>query len=206
MPAFRLNGKFILFLHIPKAGGTSIEEWLSAHGSKSLYQKHRPEEFPCVPQHFHGAMIDSLFAPDVFDYSFCVTRNPYARLLSEYNYRITRPRLKNRILPKPSLDAWVSRAVSGFGRDPFVHSNHIRPQHEFMIDATEAFRLEDGLDPLRDKLRTLTGLTMEADVPHRNPSVKTASQLTQRAAEKIRDFYIRDFELFGYDPDNWQNP
>lgn len=205
MPVFRLNGKLILFLHIPKAGGTSIEEWLSAHGGKSLYQKHRPPEFPCVPQHFHGALIDSLFAPGFFDHSFCVTRNPYSRLLSEYNYRITRPRLKNRVLPKPSLDGWLDRALSRYRRDPFVHSNHIRPQHEFMIDGTRHFRLEDGLDALRDWLAGQSGVAIGEEVPRRNPSVKTATGLTETAATRIHDFYARDFEMFGYDPDSWRS-
>ncbi|QBY01802.1 hypothetical protein E2K80_14610 [Rhodophyticola sp. CCM32] len=205
MPAFRFDGKLILFLHIPKAGGTSIEAWLSEQAPESLYQKHRPKVFPCVPQHFHGALIDTLFAPGFFDYSFCVTRNPYARILSEYNYRITRPRLKNKILPKPSFERWLNRAFSGFGRNPYVHSNHIRPQHEYMIRDTEFFRLEDGLDPLRDRLATLTGVILQADVPRKNPSIKTATAIPEAAAARIHSFYAKDFDLFGYDPDSWRD-
>lgn len=204
MPAFRFGDKLILFLHIPKAGGTSINSWLAEHAPQSLYQKHRPAAFPCVPQHFHGALLDSLFAPGFFDFSFCVTRNPYSRILSEYNYRITRPRLKNRILPKPSFDTWLRRALSGYEKDPYIHSNHIRPQHEFLIGDTEHFRLEDGLAPLRRRLAELTGLALESEIPRKNPSIPTATDMSASAAARVREFYARDFELFGYDTEAWQ--
>ncbi|GAA5075681.1 sulfotransferase family protein [Roseibacterium beibuensis] len=205
MPAFHIGEKRILFIHIPKSGGTSINAWLTSLSEQSLYQKHRPKAFPCVPQHFHGALLDTLFAPGFFDYSFCVTRNPYARILSEYNYRITRPKLKNRILPKPSFDRWLSTAFAGFARDPYMHSNHIRPQHEFLIDGTEVFKLEDGLDTLRAKLAELTGIALDAEVPRKNPSIKSVTTISEDAAEKIYRFYETDFEKFGYDKESWQS-
>ncbi|MEQ8367850.1 MAG: sulfotransferase family 2 domain-containing protein [Roseicyclus sp.] len=205
MPAFRIGAKRLLFIHIPKSGGTSINAWLSEKSDQSLYQKHRPTEFPCVPQHFHGDLLDKLFAPGFFDYSFCVTRNPYARILSEYNYRITRPRLKNRIFPKPSFERWLRTAFAGFSRNAYMHSNHIRPQHEFLIEGTEFFRLEDGLDPLRTRLAEVTGATLDAEVPRKNPSIKTATSFSQASATLIHAFYAKDFEIFGYDAASWKD-
>jgi len=205
MPAFRTENCLFLYFHIPKAGGTSIEEWLSGHAQRSLYQKHRPDAFPCVPQHFDGELINKLFAPGFFDYSFCVTRNPYARALSEYNYRITRPRLKNRILPKPSFKRWLRGTLSKYPGNRYIFSNHIRPQHEFMIDGTEFFRLEDGLGALRRRLADLTGIALGAELPRKNVSVKTSTTMPKDCAAMIRDFYAGDFERFGYDPDRWDD-
>ena len=205
MPAFRIGDKTILFIHIPKSGGTTINAWLGAQAEQSLYQKHRPKEFPCVPQHFHGALLDTLFAPGFFDVSFCVTRNPFSRVLSEYNYRITRPRLKNRILPKPSFDTWLRRALTGFRRDGYIHSNHIRPQHEFLIKGTQAFRLENGLGDLQDLLSDVTGIAWDAEIPRKNESIMTATGFSRTAAALVQDFYARDFEFFGYDPASWRN-
>lgn len=205
MPLFRFDNKLVLFIHIPKSGGTSINSWLGAKAQENLYQKHRPEIFPCVPQHFHGAILDALFAPGFFDYSFCVTRNPYTRVLSEYNYRITRPRLKNRLFPKPRFEPWLRRAFSAYRRDPYIHSNHIRPQHEFLIEGTESFRLEDGLGSLRERLAGMLGLGFDTEVPRQNQSIKTSTEISEAAAARIHEFYAEDFRKFGYDPDSWRN-
>lgn len=204
MPAFRVGNKLILFIHIPKTGGTSIKSWLASHAPESLYQKQRPEVFPCVPQHFHAEVLDTLFAPGFFDYSFCVTRNPYARILSEYNYRINEPRLKNKLLPKPSFERWLKSALSTFEKNGFVHSNHVRPQHEFLIKGTEAFRLEDGLEPLQNRLAELTGIPLEDQIATKNRSIKRETVISDVAAAQIREFYAADFERFGYDPESWR--
>lgn len=205
MPAFRIGDKLILFIHIPKAGGTSIKSWLASHAPENLYQKHRPEVFPCVPQHFHGELLDTLFAPGFFDYSFCVTRNPYDRILSEYNYRITRPKLRNKILPKPPFDRWLKGALTKYKKNTYVYSNHVRPQHEFLIEGTEVFRLEDGLRPLQERLAGLTGMELEDEIPTKNPSIKSETQISEDEAALIREFYAGDFERFGYDPESWRD-
>ncbi|PJI92672.1 sulfotransferase family protein [Yoonia maricola] len=205
MPAFRFRDKLILFIHIPKAGGTSIKSWMSEHAAESLYMKHRSEMFPLVPQHFHAELLDELFAPAFFDYSFCVTRNPYSRALSEYNYRITRPRLKNKLLPKPSFESWLQKSFARYKKDPYIFSNHLRPQHMFPIAETEVFRLEDGLEPLQERLAMMTGIGFAADLPHKNPSQKSVTAISDEAAAQIRAFYADDFKRFDYDPDNWSD-
>ena len=204
MPSFQIGTTRILYFHIPKAGGTSTEAWLSSHGEMDLYRKFRLPEMPCVPQHFHGSMIAEQFGPDHFDYSFTITRNPYARVLSEYNYRITRPMLRYKLLPKPGFGRWLRRTFRVFKRDPFIYSNHIRPQHEFRLPDTEVFRIEDGFAPLRARLSEVTGVELSDQVLHKNISAKRVTRLTERAAEMIHDFYAEDFRLFDYDPDSWR--
>ena len=205
MPAYRFKEKTILFIHIPKSGGTSLKNWLGDHAPQSLYLNQKMEVLPLVPQHFHSEILNALFAPGFFDYSFCVTRNPYARALSEYNYRISIPRLRNRVLPKPSLETWLRRYFNRYQSDHYLLSNHLRPQHEFPIEGTEVFRLEDGLQPLREKLCELTGIPMSEEIRHDNRSKKTRSNLTEANAELIHEFYARDFEVFGYEEDSWQD-
>ena len=204
MPAYRFDDKLILFIHIPKAGGTSIRSWLASHAPENLPQRHRPEFFPCVPQHFHGEVLGPLFAPGFFDYSFCVTRNPYDRILSEYNYRINWPRLRNKVLPKPGFDRWLKGVLTKYKKNSYVYSNHIRPQGEFLIEGTESFRLEDGLGPLQERLAALTGIPLEEQIPTKNPSIKSATKISEYEAALIREFYADDFERFGYDPESWR--
>ncbi|EBA13096.1 sulfotransferase family 2 domain-containing protein [Roseobacter sp. CCS2] len=205
MPAYRFGKELILFIHIPKAGGTSIKSWMSEHAPESLYMKDRRDMLPLVPQHFHKELLDALFAPAFFDYSFCVTRNPFSRTLSEYNYRITRPRLKNKLLPKPSFESWLRKSFARYEKDPYIFSNHLRPQHMFPIEKTEVFRLEDGLEPLQQRLAAMTGIAFAAALPHKNPSKKTVTAISDDAAGQIREFYAEDFKQFNYDPDNWSD-
>jgi hypothetical protein len=204
MPIFRFQNRVILFIHIPKSGGTSLNAWLRTQAPENLYMKHRRPMLPLVPQHFHAELVDALFAPGFFDYSFCVTRNPYARILSEYNYRITRPKLVNQILPKPSFKAWLTTTFQRYGKDPYIFSNHVRPQHEFPIEGTEVFRLEDGLERVGARLQDLTGSTFPDEIPRHNTSEKSTTEITEAQADLIHSFYKTDFERFGYDPDSWR--
>lgn len=205
MPIFRLGQKNVLFLHIPKAGGTSIEAFLAEHSGESLRMKFNTLKLPCVPQHFHGALIETLFAPDFFDYSFCVPRNPYWRLLSEYNYRMGHRRFPWRHLPAPSFARWVRRTLARYRADPFVYSNHIRPQVAFRIAGTEAFRLEDQQEALMARLSAIAGVAPQP-LPHANASTPRATVIDAKTAQLIHAFYRDDFETFGYDPESYRAP
>lgn len=198
MPIFKIAGKTILFLHIPKAGGTSVEEFLAGLSGESFRMKLNTEGLPCVPQHFHGALMDKLFAPDFFDYSFCVTRNPYARLLSEYNYRMQHRHRPYRWFPAPKFDTWVKATLARYRRQPYVYSNHIRPQVAFRIEGTRAFRLEDQVPELMAELGEVTGTAVPVALPHSNPSKKRETRISEATAALIHDFYRSDFDTFGY--------
>src|SRR6056300_1249992 len=62
------------FVHIPKTGGTSIRNWLSTQGDTWRGEK-------------HGNAKELLAKFPTAKY-FVVCRNPYARLVSWYNFRI----------------------------------------------------------------------------------------------------------------------
>lgn len=205
MPIFKIAGKTILFLHIPKAGGTSVEEFLSGYSQESFRMHHNTEALPCVPQHFHADLMAKLFAPDFFDYSFCVARNPYARILSEYNYRMQHRHRPYRWFPKPSFETWLRVTLARYRHNPYVYSNHIRPQAAFRLPDTRAFRLEDQVGELLGELAGLTGLDAPETLPHANRSKKGGAALSARSAEIIHSFYREDFELFGYDPESYRN-
>jgi hypothetical protein len=86
MPLYRINGKIILFIHIPKTGGTSIERALQEEGPEALFNSNRIAGLQCPPQHFHGDILSNIIGDGFIDYAFCVVRNPIDRIVSEFFY------------------------------------------------------------------------------------------------------------------------
>ncbi len=205
MPIFRISDKNILFMHVPKAGGTSVERWLGTHAPVGFHFPLKKYGLPCPPQHFHAEMIEALFGPGFFDYSFAVVRNPFWRLLSEYNYRMSHRRRRERIFPMPSFDRWVRGVLRRYQADPFIYSNHIRPQVEFLIEGTEVFRLESELPKLQHRLATLCSIKALPEIPVVNRSTARENAISEATAQTLCEFYREDFERFGYSPDSFTN-
>lgn len=203
MPFARSDGRNVLFIHIPKAGGTSIEEWLRQSYPLSFHNSHVAHGLPCVPQHFHAQLLAYLFDSAFFDYSFAVVRNPYWRLLSEYNYRMSQRGRREKIFPMPSFGRWVTSTLRKYEKDNYLFSNHIRPQNEFVFPQTEVFRLEEGLDALEARLAQVLGAPLPAAIARSNRSSSVVDTIDARTAAMIYDFYVKDFETFGYERDTF---
>ena len=67
----------LIFTHIPKNAGTSISQWLMEHVPDAQEMPHTLKHD--TPHHVHRH--------DDYDY-FAVVRNPYDRLLSQYNFHV----------------------------------------------------------------------------------------------------------------------
>ena len=76
MPIVRINGRTVLFIHVPKTGGTTIENWLMGKGEVSFLASNKPPTFGCSPQHFTFADFLYLFGRRSWDYAFTIVRDP----------------------------------------------------------------------------------------------------------------------------------
>jgi len=74
MPLFKINSRIIFFVHIPKTGGTSVENTLARVGEISMHRKPFPDWVP--PQHWHAEIYETVIPKDFYDYGFLVCRNP----------------------------------------------------------------------------------------------------------------------------------
>lgn len=85
MPLFRNFDKQILYIHIPKTGGTSIENLFNYKLNFSKY--HLPRYL--TEHQLQHLSLDYIYRYDLLDleeidFIFTIVRNPYTRIISEY--------------------------------------------------------------------------------------------------------------------------
>lgn len=218
MPLARIGGRVLLFVHIPKTGGTSIEAYMRAQGAVALHGQ--AAAWSRVPlQHLHREAWREATPPGFWDAGFAVLRDPKARLISEFRMRAEplSPKLRplgwlraarNRAAGRPTygvrlegriefldFDGWVERAFAATRRDPMFRSNHLRPQADFVDDTLTLFRFEDGLEPVFRWIDAAAGAPPAPGPFHErrsDPIPVTCSAATDAA---IRAFYAADYAL-----------
>lgn len=215
LPIYKVNDGLVLFVHIPKTGGTSIEALLGVRHDNAFLRKQTGPGLHCVPQHLHADALLGLFPRSFFSYAFTVIRNPYDRLLSEFFYhlRLKGPKIKVGLWKKQAIDyqeatarergrafvEWVTNAFERYQANNFTGQNHIRPQSHFVsYPDIEVFRFEDGLNScavaLQDRLCVnLPGLE------NKNESIRCDITITRSEFSALGEFYKEDFETLGYD-------
>lgn len=193
MPIFKIKNKEILFIHIPKTGGTSIEKWLEEQGEMSFYIPYVPDGFKCSPQHLRLSDINLLFGEKKqWDYIFTIIRNPYDRIESEYFYRTKRRRGSH-------FSEWTRRQLLLYRKDNNLLDNHLRPQNHFIESNVEVFRLEDGMEQIIKTVAKKIGIKPPKEIPHKNLGKKAKVDFSTQALNLFNRIYKEDFEQLGYE-------
>lgn len=131
-----------------------------------------------------------LYEPDNDWFFFCFVRHPLDRIVSAWAFFD-----KNRIGVAP-FKTW---ALDVMGKQ----DKHWMPQHLY----TDGFRLDfvGKLETLSEDWRRLRELRpdmgLRETLPHLNSSPHRDWQdyMTPKLERQLRDYYARDFELFGYE-------
>lgn len=201
MPVFTKDQLRVLYVHVPKTGGSAIEAFFEKNGFDiSFYSSVRVDPVlpgvACSPQHLHADALRAVFGLGSFRCVFMTVRDPVSRLISEYRMRAA---LHDG--PSDDFDTWLDNVLRYYAGDPFMLDNHIRPQAEFWLPGCAVFRQEDGYG---DAWVRQIGARLGCDFA--DPHVDNAMAFEQvprprpsRASlRRIRDFYARDYDLFGY--------
>jgi len=198
MPIFNINNKKVVFIHIPKTGGTSIENWLSNFGEMQFYQPDIPTFMKCTPQHLTFNDLTVLFGNDFFDVSFAVVRNPYDRLVSEYAFRTEnqQKKFKRRI----NFSDWLTLHINKVKANKHHFDNHLRPQSDFIEEQMQIFKLEDGLENVIKFLKKELHIKTNKRIPQLNKSkvVKTLKWSVE-VRNEVNQFYKNDFKQLQYE-------
>ena len=206
MPVMTKDGRAVLFIHVPKAGGTTIEQLFVKSGWTMHFRstnRLQPDLFPFLrisPQHYHAALLSELFKVSKFDLVFAMLREPVARFRSEFAMR-------NRTLdaaPADVVSAWADKQLARYADNPSILDNHLRPQSEFLLPGTERYRLEDGMEAMVADLNERFDAGLGSDTRHRMSSEKrglpsSSVEVSAELRSRLADFYGRDFAELGYD-------
>jgi hypothetical protein len=204
VPLYKFPSHTILFIHIPKAGGSTIDEYLHNHlkAPRALFnssnEKRRALKLPCSPQHFHADALRFLIGGRYPDWSFAVVRDPLQRIISEYCF--IHRRLNDTPEQLPNILDWFRQKRTDYEKNQYILDNHFRPQHEFLLENTEVFHFEKGLESILRVLAERLGLPLDEPLSqlHRNKSPKLPVTTTDEFVAEVRDFYRADYERFGY--------
>jgi hypothetical protein len=148
MPIYRIKSQIILFIHVPKCAGTSIESMLLAQPDcegQGMYEMGKGNLMLaaglCSPQHYHAEMLRHVLNFANIDFCFAICRHPLQRLLSEHSMQMAK-------YPGTSSDfcGWYSEMRERRSQDPFCFDNHLRPMKEFLLPRTYLYGLELGLE------------------------------------------------------------
>jgi hypothetical protein len=186
----------LLFVHVPKCGGSSVETQLGVfHGHRSAV--------------YFRAADPGLFAAA---WKFSIVRNPYDRLVSGFHYlkhhtRSERDRAwADAVLgPCPDFAAFAARLAEPGFRGRVLAWLHFQPQWYYLCDARgrllvdEVARLE-ALDAFAARFNAAGhAVTLDTRVRER-PSARAAWQdyYDAATAATVADLYARDFGIFGY--------
>ena len=212
----------IIFVHIPKTGGTSIESYLNlktkdkakfekiGYGVKIFNNKKK------ALQHLTADEIKNFIGTDKFNkmFSFTIVRNPYSKIVSEFSHflHLSGPkyhgvesplRVNDQIID--NFDDFlhhIDNIVTNKLYDQNVFFDHFKPQSEFTQDSNNDNLIDkiykfENLDEVKQMLKR--NYPKDCSIfPHSQKRKKKNIKLSESQKEKIYNIYENDFKLFNY--------
>jgi hypothetical protein len=215
MPLIHIAGQLVQFAHVPRCGGSAVENYLTARFGPLAFLDRRHLKVAesarwssTSPQHLEQEALARLLPPAWIARSFALVRHPEDRILSVFRYQ----RDLERTIPADMAFAdWLADLPERRADEPHYLDNHPRPASDLVPEGATVFRLEDGMDPVIGWLDRIEGAkrqprTIAADNAYaarmkqaeREPS--PALTFTPELRARIHDLYAVDFDRFGYTP------
>lgn len=183
----------IIFVHVPKAAGVSV--------NKAIYGK--------PLGHFYAKDIRDI-CPKMFNntFKFSVVRHPIDRLYSAYNFSIrggtsTMGMMNpDYYIKNPDFKSFEMFVNNWLSKKELTKIDHVfRPQYLYLFDANENL-LVDKIYKLENIEKHLDEISMNIGKPfklsHHNRSEKGLLKITDELKSLIFNLYQKDFELLDY--------
>lgn len=193
----------LLFIHVPKTGGTTLESLLGEKSCRSLYSGFTNN---VLPPEMRKQSLQHLTYLQIYEYKdilkvpfdeklklWTIVRNPYTRTVSDLFFF-------NKI-NKNTSQQQVHNVLKSYVHDKNL-DNHNLPQYHFLIDQSGA--LIKNLVIMRKE--SLNQDLLENGVQN-NKKLQVGKEtennymkyLNRDSLDIINQFYSKDFELFNYE-------
>ena len=213
----------VLLIHIPKTAGTSLCPILDINYTQDFYtegnkeirkkfipvQNYTPGEYTmCIDknlQHLTLRELKRALSPDIFNNfkKIAITRHPYNRLISVYNYRVASGNCKQ------DPNTLIEFARQAFKMDKFtrnrLYDGHMETQTSFVINDKGNFNTMDkiykyeNLKECFDDINKLTGKNMHPSTRFNGrKGFEKEPYFTQELKDMVYEFYKEDFINFNY--------
>lgn len=191
----------IVFIHIPKTGGTSIEHYYFSQLDINFQENNFKKEyhpyywgidkklFDHSLQHCTFLELKQRLPLDRVDCIFTIVRNPFHRLVSEFLFQKTNEGDLESI--QRGFLLFIKSILSG----TFKKDNHHLRQYEFLVN--EKGEIDKSIDIY--KFENLAEDFSEIQWLQRNKSLFAYEDYyTEESKALALSYYAKDFELFGY--------
>jgi hypothetical protein len=185
MAAINIPSKQLTFIHIPKNGGSSVVEWLRDNFDTEIIKNHPSLEMIKSQWEVHR--------------SFCIVRNPWARIVSayfylkQYGFYWDHNNIKT-IDDFPSFDSFVNNLDYDLASWNTIKTNQIEWITDKDTIILRAESLNDDFKQIQELLDCYVPLPYINTSEHRD--YRTYFNTSQ--VEHIRKVFERDIDMFGY--------
>ena len=190
----------LAFVHIPKTGGSSVARLLGLdteeHFYEANYAAYTFNGVTYAPQHLTASLLGTLIPNFSVFTTFCFTRHPYEKVVSEYFWlRRDREARPVRLFWEWRFRRWMKNELARKDMD------HKLDQWLYAKDCDHVFSFETMNEQWPSIARVL-GAPPEATLPRlltgRQDSRRIARSLSERSKRIIQDLYPDDFDRLGY--------
>lgn len=192
----------LLFIHIPKTGGSSFEEYLKSKYTQILHSTGGNKNFSdqqLAKVSFQHQKYSTLYKyKDLFGIDFdhpnlkiiTIVRNPYDRIISDLFFY--------KLIQKNSTPEEVFEIIKKYIIDD-KYDNHNIPQYEFLVDENNNIVKKIHIFRTETLTQDIINCGLKDYIFFSNENKKNYDiYLNSDSISLINNFYEKDFEFFNY--------